>query len=165
MKTLAPELSALIIILRSVGPVISTRRSFRSAGAGATCQSALRIAAVSGKKAGNFAGVEAFLSFFARSQQFDAARVELTVQHCHKGKRVRCEHFSHCRRNRANDFHAGHRRLGHRFTPMVLQVGLRKQSEVASGTITTTCFVGIQILWQPTHWMDVFTRCTNSAIS
>ena len=36
MNTFAPELSALIIILRSTGPVISTRRSCRSAGAGAT---------------------------------------------------------------------------------------------------------------------------------
>ena len=34
MKTRAPELSALIIILRSTGPVISTRRSRRSAGGG-----------------------------------------------------------------------------------------------------------------------------------
>ena len=33
MKTLAPELSALMTILRSAGPVISTRRSCRSAGA------------------------------------------------------------------------------------------------------------------------------------
>src|SRR5881628_1437539 len=38
MKTLAPELSALMIILRSTGPVISTRRSARSAGIGATLQ-------------------------------------------------------------------------------------------------------------------------------
>ena len=34
MNTRAPELSALIIILGSAGPVISTRRSSRSAGAG-----------------------------------------------------------------------------------------------------------------------------------
>ena len=34
MKTLAPELSALIVIFGSAGPVISTRRSFRSSGAG-----------------------------------------------------------------------------------------------------------------------------------
>jgi hypothetical protein len=32
MNTLAPEFSALMIILRSTGPVISTRRSCRSAG-------------------------------------------------------------------------------------------------------------------------------------
>ncbi|CAB4843492.1 unannotated protein [freshwater metagenome] len=37
-------------IFGSVGPVISTHRSCRSAGAGATFQSALRISAVSGKK-------------------------------------------------------------------------------------------------------------------
>ena len=41
MKTFAPELSALMIILRSTGPVISTRRSTRSAGSGATVQSRL----------------------------------------------------------------------------------------------------------------------------
>ena len=40
MKTRAPELRALIIIFGSAGPVISTRRSSRSAGAGATRQSA-----------------------------------------------------------------------------------------------------------------------------
>jgi hypothetical protein len=37
MNTFAPELSALMIILRSTGPVISARRSCGSAGAGATC--------------------------------------------------------------------------------------------------------------------------------
>ena len=47
MKTRAPELSALIIILRSAGPVISQRRSRRSAGAGAIRQSASRISRVS----------------------------------------------------------------------------------------------------------------------
>ncbi|CAM5676638.1 hypothetical protein SAFG77S_03627 [Streptomyces afghaniensis] len=40
-----------MVILRSVGPVISTRRSFRASGAGATFQeSSARIAAVSGRK-------------------------------------------------------------------------------------------------------------------
>ena len=53
MKTLAPQLSALITILRSVGPVISTRRSCRSAGTGATRQLwSSRMAAVSGGKSG-----------------------------------------------------------------------------------------------------------------
>ena len=37
MYTLAPLLSALMTILRSTGPVISTRRSWRSPGMGATC--------------------------------------------------------------------------------------------------------------------------------
>ena len=53
MKTLAPELSALIIIFRSTGPVISTRRSFRSAGAGATVQLRSRICRVSARKSGS----------------------------------------------------------------------------------------------------------------
>ena len=50
MNTRAPELSALIIIFGSAGPVISTRRSSRSAGAGATVQSASRIVARAGQE-------------------------------------------------------------------------------------------------------------------
>ena len=42
MNTLAPEFSALIIILRSTGPVISAQRQLRSAGVGATFQSPSR---------------------------------------------------------------------------------------------------------------------------
>ena len=52
MKTYAPELSALMTILRSTGPVISTRRSSRSLGIGATFQSPARICAVSLRKSG-----------------------------------------------------------------------------------------------------------------
>jgi hypothetical protein len=52
MNTLAPQLSALITILRSVGPVISTRRSLMSSGIGAARQSASRIDRVSGRKSG-----------------------------------------------------------------------------------------------------------------
>jgi hypothetical protein len=53
MNTFAPELSALMIIFRSTGPVISTRRSWRSAGAGATFQVASsRTWRVSGRKSG-----------------------------------------------------------------------------------------------------------------
>ncbi len=52
MNTLAPELSALIIILGSAGPVISTRRSSRSAGAGATVHSASRTCFVPARKSG-----------------------------------------------------------------------------------------------------------------
>ena len=52
MNTLAPEFSALMIILRSTGPVISTRRSRSAAGIGATVQFEARIAAVSARKSG-----------------------------------------------------------------------------------------------------------------
>src|SRR3989442_10135669 len=44
MNTLAPELRALMTILRSTGPVISTLRSCRSGGIGATVQSRSRSA-------------------------------------------------------------------------------------------------------------------------
>src|SRR6478672_8143538 len=50
MKVEAPELSALITILRSVGPVISTRRSCRSFGIGPTVHSDSRMERVSGRK-------------------------------------------------------------------------------------------------------------------
>src|SRR6188508_253486 len=50
MKTLAPELSALIVIFASAGPVISTRRSSKSAGAAATDHSDSRTSRVSSRK-------------------------------------------------------------------------------------------------------------------
>ena len=49
MKTLAPEFSALIIILRSTGPVISTRRSFSASGTGAASHMPCRMSAVSAR--------------------------------------------------------------------------------------------------------------------
>ncbi len=47
MNPSAPELRALIVSLRSVGPVISTQRCWRSSGAGATRQSPSRTSRVS----------------------------------------------------------------------------------------------------------------------
>ncbi len=53
-STLAPELSALMTIFGSTGPVISTRRSRSAAGQfGATRQSPSRMAAVSARKSGS----------------------------------------------------------------------------------------------------------------
>ena len=52
MKTFAPELRALIIIFRSTGPVISTRRSRRALGASGTVHMPWRTLAVSGRKRG-----------------------------------------------------------------------------------------------------------------
>src|SRR3974377_2618 len=52
MNTFAPELSALMIILRSTGPVISTRRSWRSAGVGATRHSDAPAESASGGETG-----------------------------------------------------------------------------------------------------------------
>jgi hypothetical protein len=52
MNIEAPEFRALMTILRSTGLVISTRRSRRSSGVGATVQTPARIALVPGKKSG-----------------------------------------------------------------------------------------------------------------
>src|SRR6266545_3445265 len=68
MKQRAPELSALIIIFRSTGPVISTRRSCKSGGAGSTRQSASRSSRVSGRKSGSSpAEIRSCLSTRAKS--------------------------------------------------------------------------------------------------
>ena len=53
MNIRAPELSALMTIFRSVGPVISTRRSSRSEGTGSITQSVSRSSRVSGRKSGS----------------------------------------------------------------------------------------------------------------
>src|SRR5215216_6457431 len=65
MNTFAPELRALITIFRSVGPVISTRRSRRSFGIGATFQFPSRTDLVSGRKSGSAPAS----SFFCRSSR------------------------------------------------------------------------------------------------
>ena len=62
MKIFAPEFNALITILRSVGPVISTRRSWMSAGIGAHVQSLSRIDFVSREKIEGLAAMERCLS-------------------------------------------------------------------------------------------------------
>ena len=80
MKTRAPELSALIIIFRSTGPVISQRRSTRSGGAGATRQSLVADLARLGEEAGVLAGVEAQLPLLPRLEQLEPPRIELAVE-------------------------------------------------------------------------------------
>ncbi|GAP59084.1 hypothetical protein AHiyo1_22980 [Arthrobacter sp. Hiyo1] len=52
--TLAPEFSALMVIFRSTGPVISTRRSSKPGAGGATRQfGSFRMPAVSGRNRGS----------------------------------------------------------------------------------------------------------------
>ena len=60
MKVDAPQLSALITILRSVGPVISTRRSSMSCGWSAIFHSDSRIGVVSGRKSGSWPASNSF---------------------------------------------------------------------------------------------------------
>ena len=94
MNTLAPELSALMTILRSTGPVISTRRSCRSAGNGRDLPFGLTNGLGLGKKVGQLAGVDVTLADAAR-QQFLAARLECRAQAHHKIERV-LERMSAC---------------------------------------------------------------------
>ena len=80
MNTFAPELSALIIILVSAGPVISTRRSSRSAGAGATRQSAARTSAVSVEERRALAGGDAGVPLRAAGEQRLPLRPEAALE-------------------------------------------------------------------------------------
>ena len=93
MNTLAPELSALTIILRSTGPVISTRRSRRSAGIGATFQSPSRIARVSIRKSGSSPASKRFCRSARARQQLMPARVEAAMQVGEEGEGRRVEDF------------------------------------------------------------------------
>ena len=80
MKQRAPVLSALITILRSVGPVISTRRSSRSGGAGATRQSASRIDRVAPRKSGRSPSSSRSCRSAARSASSSRRPLELAMQ-------------------------------------------------------------------------------------
>src|SRR3954462_6148656 len=99
MKQLAPELSALITILASTGPVISTRRSCRSAGQGPTLQSAARTSSVSarksggapggpGEEAGEGAGLDQHRALLPLAEQLQPPRVEAPVQAGHELHRL-----------------------------------------------------------------------------
>ena len=93
MKTLAPEFSALMIILRSTGPVISTRRSRMSCGSGATVQSLSRIFARLGQEIGLLPGVQPRLALDPGCQQLLAARIEAALQVGDEGNCLLGEHF------------------------------------------------------------------------
>ena len=84
MKTFAPELSALMIILRSTGPVISTRRSQQVARDRRDRPVALADLARLRQEVRQLAGVEPRLARFPRRQQLLAPRIELLVQRATK---------------------------------------------------------------------------------
>ncbi len=89
MKTRAPELSALIIILRSTGPVISQRRSSRSGGRRRHLPLRLAHFLRRGQEVGGFAGVDPLL---ARRSGFEPAAplgVESAVEVGDEGERLR----------------------------------------------------------------------------
>ena len=84
IKALAPELRALMIILRSVGPVISTRRSCKSSGIGEIFQLLLRSASVSDRKWGRQPASScccvASLSLSRRSQSAPKRRCNIPIK-------------------------------------------------------------------------------------
>ena len=103
MKIFAPELSALITILRSVGPVISTRRSRKSAGIGAHVQSPSRMCFVSGKKSSASPPSKRCLPLLPPLQTFQTTRAEISLEFCDKIERLRCEDLSELGSNFADD--------------------------------------------------------------
>ena len=98
MNTLAPLLSALMIILALVGPVISTRRSCRSAGIAA--DRPLRLADVARLlgKVGQLAGIEPGLPVEPLVEQLQPPRVEPLVQLGEELERVGGQDFERSRR-------------------------------------------------------------------
>ena len=76
MNIFAPELSALITIFRSTGPVISTRRSCSSAGTGATRQSPSRTSSCLGEEVGQLAVAQPLRPLVPRREQLAPPRAE-----------------------------------------------------------------------------------------
>ena len=92
MNPRAPELSALMTILRSTGPVISTRRSCRSAGARRDLPVALADLARLGQEVERLARGDPRPALRARVEQLAPARLEALVQRAEEGERVVGEH-------------------------------------------------------------------------
>ena len=80
MNTRAPEFSALIIILRSTGPVISQRRSRRSAGAFGHPPLGVADVGRPGQEGRQRARVELELSLVPQFEQLAAPRIQLTME-------------------------------------------------------------------------------------
>ena len=80
-----------MIIFRSVGPVISTRRSCKSAGIGPTDQSVWRIAAVSGRKSGNLPASISRCRSARRSSRSSNCGTELADERFYKFQSVQVE--------------------------------------------------------------------------
>ena len=108
MKQEAPELSALITILRSGGPVISTRRSSRSFGSGATVQSPSRMAFGLRQEVGLRAGIEPHLPLVAQRQQPPPLGIELPLEVDDEGQRLRRQDRLIARPHGPENLHALH---------------------------------------------------------
>ncbi len=91
--TFAPEFSALIVIFRSVGPVISTRRSRRSAGASATFQSPGAHVGGLGQEVQRAGARDLLAALAAALEQLHARVLCRPVQLGEEGQRVVGEHL------------------------------------------------------------------------
>ena len=103
MNMLAPELSALITILRSTGPVISTRRSVRSAGIGATVHSAGAHALRFGQEIRQLAGIDRRLALDSAFEQFPPARAKIPFEFGDEGEGLRRKDLGEFRAHRSAD--------------------------------------------------------------
>ena len=101
MKTFAPELSALITIFRSTGPVISTRRSTMSAGIDAQVQSPSRIARGLRQEIGQRPAIEFGLPLRATGHEVGAATAERPLELGRERDRVGRQDLGELRRNAA----------------------------------------------------------------
>ena len=102
MKVAAPQLSALITILRSVGPVISTRRSSMSFGCARHHPVAVANRLVCGRKSGSLPWSNS-LPGGARREQLLAAGLELAMKLGDEAERFRAEDLGEGRRNGAGN--------------------------------------------------------------
>ena len=80
-------------ILRLVGPVISTRRSRRSRGAAATCQSPLRISTVDSRKSGRSPAGDPLPARTAGREQLVAPYAEVPLQVGDEGQCLGRQHL------------------------------------------------------------------------
>ena len=88
MKTLEPELSALIIIFRSTGPVISTRRSLQVRGRRRDQPVALADLPGLGQEVRTRAAVELALPHRPALQQLAPPWAELALEQLDEGERL-----------------------------------------------------------------------------
>ena len=89
MKPRAPEFSALMTILRSTGPVISTRRSLQVGGRAARPASRPRGSSRGlGQEVERLAGGDPGAALRARVEQLAPARLEALVERAEEGERV-----------------------------------------------------------------------------
>ena len=94
MKTFAPEFSALMTIFLSAGPVISTRRSSRSGGIGATVHSRLANVMRFFGKPRELPSIVSGLTLITVTEQIDSSGFEQPVHGAQKLHCLRSEDFA-----------------------------------------------------------------------